>query len=151
MESQALSHLRNAVAHPLATRHTKPRLTGYTSRPFDVGPSRLIRRFEFTSSPWVNIQGVLQQYRSRSEGKVRSSLGRFERKYQCNGALAVAQQPDGLFTIVDVKTGQSYVPEFSVLLDLAQIQSLALSIANFLAHAAHASWDGEALEDLLTG
>jgi hypothetical protein len=82
---------------------------------------------------------------------VKSSLGRFERKYQCNGELAVAQAPDGLFTIVDVRTGQSYVPEFSVLLDLEQIGSLALSIANFLAHAAHASWDGAALEDLLTG
>lgn len=113
VESDAVSHLRNAVTHPLATSHSKPRLTGYTSKPVDVGPSRLVRRFEFTSSPWVNIRGVLQHYRSRNEGKVKSSLGRFMKRYQCEEKFEVAQTPDGLFSIVHAGTGQPYVPEFS--------------------------------------
>lgn len=150
-EADALSHLRNAVSHPLATRQDALRLTGYTSRPADADLGRSISRLEFISSPWVNDRGVLPQFQSRSEAKVKSSLGRFAQKYHCGGELKVSAGRDGMFSVVSVATGMIYSPEFSVLLELAQMESLALSVANFLAHVTHDEWDGGALEDLLTG
>ena len=151
IEANMLGHLRNAISHPLPVRQVSPPSTGHTTRPVVTDPRQKIAKLEFVSSPWVNEKGPLPAYQSRSRGKVESALGRFKNKYNCEGVLQVRESSNGVFYVVDCETGDPYFPVFKLTLTVKQVADLALTLANFLAHAERpSSWNGEALEDLLT-
>lgn len=150
LEAEAITHLRNAVSHPVPTRHDAYPVTGYTSFP-DPELPHTVGGFEFTSSPWTDHRGVRSSFRSMRRSDVTSAFGRFAQRYVCVG-LSVAENPDpdGYFAVVDDESGDAYLPVFRAKLSLPEVGLLAGAVANFLAHGSLASWDGSSLSDLLT-
>ena len=149
IEVEALSHLRNAVSHPVPVRRGLSPVTGYTSFP-DAEAPQAVGGFEFVSSPWTDHMGVHRNFRSRKRSTVTSAFGRFAKGYQCDGlSVAEGPDPDGFFTVVEIDSGRAYLPIFRAKLSLADVGILAREVANFLAHGSLPSWDGSTLKDLL--
>ena len=148
-EEHAFSQLRNAVSHPVPTGRGKYAVTGYTSYA-TKSPSPKVAGFTFVASPWAATPQSLVSVGS-DWGALKSLLGRFRKSYDCDGMLEICALDHGQIAILSVETGEPYVPSFSVTLDLPQVEDLALSLANYLAHAHESNhgWDGSELRDLV--
>lgn len=138
------------MSHPIPNRQQTVPVTGYSSRPAGADPTQRVTHLQFTSSPWVGEDGVFGAYDAAQLQSVRSSFGRFRQRYECDDLLEVRMISGSEYSIVNVDTGEPYLPVFSLTLELREVEDLALSLANFLAHGSLDSWDGEALTWLLT-
>lgn len=140
-----IEHIRNALCHPtIAEKKPKLPSTGYTTIP----GSGLISKFSFVHSPWVHSGRMDFRANHKSKDKVEKFAKDFAKGHASE--LTVRLNYDsGRYQIHYGEEEEVYYPIFEAEMSVADLHSLALQLANYLAQPTIDNWDGETIRQLV--
>jgi hypothetical protein len=143
-----VAHLRNAVSHPTSSDH-KPSLpsTGYTTVPDPADPTRVISKFLFIDSPWIDRGRFHSSVTFREQDDVERCKAKFIKRYGNDIQLNIVQNVGGTYEIR--RDGQVYYPIFEAAITVSQLKMLAIKLANYIAQPTREDWDGKTIHPLI--
>ena len=124
--------IRNALSHPLPQGKEGLPRTGFITQRGDSG---LVEYFVFTQSPWVGIDGELdQKYQARRENlkateNAKKSITDWTRQRKIVG-VELLEQPEGKF--LPMRAGRVFAPVTRVRLDVGQLRIFVLALSGYL-------------------